>query len=231
MRDHARMGAPTGRSLAGRRSREGIVNNLVYGNQQPDKIAASVEEIVRKDVGAAGPITYRIVAGDAAATSVASVLADVGHALGSGATTLLLTVELDLPGSRPATLTARILRQGVGCYCGSLLFAVTLGRPTSDEATIEDHKSFGTPRFLGGAAAGRLNAAKDLAKRVDKVLRTEAEMGSIKVRAPRLFRVMPGETGAVLVLGTLPRLTSMGMGATTDAREVLEIAGAVEAAL
>jgi hypothetical protein len=207
------------------------VNNLVYGNQQPDKIATSVEEIVRKDVGAPGPIAYRVTAGDAAPASVTSVLADIGHVLGSGATTPLLTVELDLPGPRPATLTARMLRQGVGCYCGTLLFSVTLGRPTADQVTIEDHKSFGSPKFLGGEAAGRLNAAKDLARRVDKVLRTEAEMGSIKVRAPRLFRVVPGESGAVLILGTLPRLTSMGMGATTDAREVLEIAGAIEAAL
>ena len=41
------------------------MNNLIYGNQQPDKIAAGVEEIVRKDVGAAEPIVYRIAAGDA----------------------------------------------------------------------------------------------------------------------------------------------------------------------
>ena len=207
------------------------MNNLVYGNQQPDKIAASVEEIVRKDVGAAEPIVYRIAGGDAAPASVASVLTDIGNVLGSGSTTPLLTVEMDLPGPRPASLTARMLRQGVGCYCGTLLFTVTLGRPIGGEVTIEDHKSFGSPKFLGGEAAGRLNAAKDLAKRVDKVLRTEVEMGSIKVKAPRLFHVVPGETGALLILATLPRLTSMGMGATTDAREILEIAGAIEAAL
>lgn len=207
------------------------MNNLVYGNQQPDKIAASVEEIVRKDVGAATPITYRITGGDAAPASLTSVLADIGNLLGSGATTTLLGVELDLPGPRPATLTARMLRQGVGCYCGPLLFTVTLGRPVDGEVAIEDHKSFGSPKFLGGSAAGRLNAAKDLAKRVDKILRTEAEMGSVKVKAARLFRVAPGEGSAVVVIGTLPRLTSMGMGATTDAREVLEIAAAIEAAL
>ena len=207
------------------------MNNLIYGNQQPDKIAAGVEEIVRKDVGAAEPIVYRIAAGDATPASLVSVLTDIGNVLGSGSTTPLLNVELDLPGPRPASLTARMLRQGVGCYCGTLLFTVTLGRPIGAEVTIEDHKSFGSPRFLGGEAAGRLNVVKDLAKRVDKVLRTEVEMGSIKVKAPRLFRVVPGENGALLVLGTLPRLTSMGMGATMDAREILEIAGAIEAAL
>lgn len=207
------------------------MNNLVYGNQQPDKVAASVEEIVRKDVGSAAPIVYRITGGDAPPASLGSVLADVGHVLGSGTTTPLLGIEMDLPGSRAATLSAQMLRQGVGCYCGRLLFSLEIGRPVDAEVTIEDHKSFGSPKFLGGAAAGRLNAARDLAKRVDKILRTEAEMGSIKVKSPRLFRLVPSDRGALLVLGTLPRLTSMGMGATTDAREILEIAASIEAAL
>ena len=36
------------------------MNNLVYGNQQPEKLAAGVEEIVRKDLGSATPLPYRI---------------------------------------------------------------------------------------------------------------------------------------------------------------------------
>jgi len=207
------------------------VNNLIYGNQQTDKVAASVEEIVRRDVGSASPLTYRVTGGDAPPASVTSVLVDIGHVLGSGTVTPLLGVELDLPAARPATLTAQVVRQGVGCYTGALLFTISLAKPVDGEVTIEDHKSFGTPKFLGGAAAGRLNGAKDLAKRVDRVLRTESEMGSIKVKAPRLFRLAPDGAGSLLVIGSLPRLTSMGMGATTDAKEVLEIAMAVEAAI
>jgi len=77
-----------------------------------------------------------------------------------------------------------MLRQGVGWYCGTLLFTVTLGRPIGGEVTIEDHKSLGSPRFLGAEAAGRLNTAKDLARRVDRVLRTEVEMGMGRRRMP-----------------------------------------------
>ena len=167
------------------------MNNLICGNQQPDKVAASVEEIVRRDVAAAGPIVYRIAGGDAAPASLASVLTDIGNVLGSGSTTPLLTVEMDLPGPRPASLSARMLRQGVGCYCGTLLFTLTLGRPIGGEVTIEDHMSFGSPKFLGGEAAGRLNAAKDLAKRVDKVLRTEVEMGMGRRRMPARSSRLP----------------------------------------
>ena len=207
------------------------MNNLIYGHQDPAKLAASVEEIVRKDLGVSQTLTYRILDAQATSASLGSVLADIGNVLGSGATTPLLTVELDLPGALPATLTARLLRQGVGCYCGSLLFAFTLGQSLDGEVSIEEHKSFGTPKFLGGAAAGRLNAVKDLAKRTDKLLRSEVEMGAIKVKAPRLFRLAPAASGALLVLGSLPRLTSMGMGATTDAGEVRDIAAAIAAAL
>ena len=77
------------------------MNNLICGNQRPDKIAASVEEIVRNDVAAAGPIVYRIAGGDAAPASLASVLTDIGNVLGSGSTTPLLTVETDLPARAP----------------------------------------------------------------------------------------------------------------------------------
>lgn len=208
------------------------MNNLVYGNQQPDKLAAGVEEIVRKDTGSPAPLPYRMLDVAGGSATVGSVLVDIGHVLGSGQITPLLTVEIDLPGGRPGTLQAQLLRQGVGAYCGSLVYVFRLAKPVAGEVGFEDHKSFGTPRFTGDAAtAGRLNGAKDLAKRADKVLRSEAEMGSVKVKAPRVFRLTPAEGGAVLVLGTLPRLTSMGMSATTDAKEILEIAAAVEAAL
>lgn len=208
------------------------MNNLIFGNQQPDKISASVEEIVRKDTGSSTPVPYRMLDVTGGSATVGSVLVDIGHVLGSGQTTPLLALEFDLPGGRPATLQAQVLRQGVGGYCGSLVFVFRLAKPLAGEVGFEEHKSFGTPKFTGdAAAAARLNGVKDLAKRADKVLRGEAEMGSVKVKVPRVFRLTPAEGGSTLVLGTLPRLTSMGMSATTDAKEILEIAVAVEAAL
>jgi hypothetical protein len=208
------------------------VNNLVYGNQDPARLAAGVEEIVRKDVGSPVPLQYRMLDVATGTATVGSVLVDIGHALGSGAITPLLTIELDLPGAMPATLQAQLIRQGVGAYCGALVFAFRSAKPVAGEVGFEDHKSFGTPKFTGDpATAARLNGVKNLAKRADKVLRGESEMGSIKVKVPRTFSLTPSDGGSLLVLGSLPRLTSMGMSATTDAREVLDIAAAVEAAL
>jgi hypothetical protein len=211
---------------------EGVVNNLVYGNQQPEKLAAGVEEIVRKDTGSATPLPYRMLDVAAGKATVGSVLIDIGNVLGSGQVSPLLTVELDLPSASPATLQAQLIRQGVGAYCGSLVFVFRLPKACAGDVSIEEHKSFGTPRFTGEPmGAARLNGVKDLAKRADKVLRSETEMGSIKVKIPRVFRLSQAPTGSVLVFGTLPRLTSMGMGATTDAREIIDLAAAVEAAL
>jgi hypothetical protein len=208
------------------------LNNLVYGNQDAAKLAAGVEEVVRKDVGSAAPLTFRVLEGGSGSATVGSVLIDVSRAMRGTDVAPLLVIELDLPGALPGAVLAALLRQGVGAVTGSLLYVFRLSRTVGGEVGFEDHKSFGTPKFTGdAAAAARLNGAKDLAKRADKVLRSESEMGSVKVKSPRIFKVVPEGGGSVLLLGTLPRLTSMGMSATTDAKEIIEIAGLVDNAL
>ena len=208
------------------------MNNLIYGNQQPDKLAAGVEEIVRKDLGSPAPLPYRMLDVAGGKATVGSVLVDIGNVLGSGQLTPLLTVEIALAGSQPATLQAQLIRQGVGAYCGSLIFVFGFAKPVAGEVGFEQHKSFGTPKFTGEPGlAGRLNGVKDLAKRADKVLRSEAEMGTIKVKVPRVFHLSAANGGSLLVLGTLPRLTSLNTSATTDAREIMAIAAAVQEAI
>ena len=140
------------------------MNNLVYGNQQPEKLAAGVEEIVRKDLGSATPLPYRILDVAAGKATVGSVLVDIGNAIGSGQVTPLLTVEIALAGAQPATLQAQLIRQGVGAYCGALVFVFGFAKPVTGEVGFEEHKSFGTPKFIGDPSlAARLNGVKDLA--------------------------------------------------------------------
>ncbi len=208
------------------------MNNLIFGNQDPQKIGASIEEKVRSSVGATAPVPFEIEEGGLGKANVASMLSDIGSALNGGRTSRLFGYKFTLPASWPASLQVWVERQGVGAYTGPLLYSATLGKPLAGEVTIEGHKSFGTPKFLGDpTAAAKLNAAKDLAKRVDKLLRSETEMGAITVKAPRTFKLAPEAGGSVLVLGTLPRITSMGMSAEVDAGEFLAIAAAIEAAL
>jgi hypothetical protein len=208
------------------------VNNLIFGNQDPQKIGASVEEKVRSSVGATAPVPFEMEDGGLGKTNVATVLVDIGSVLNGGRTSRLFSLKFALPAPWPATLYVWIERQGVGGYTGPLLYGAAFAKPVAGEVTIENHKSFGSPKFLGDpAAAGKLNAVPDLAKRVDKLLRSETAMGAITVKSPRTFKIAPEAGGSSLVLGTLPRMTSMGMSAEVDAGEFLAIAAAVEAAL
>jgi hypothetical protein len=208
------------------------VNNLIFGNQDPQKIGGAIEEKVRGSVGATAPVPFEIEEGGLGKANVASVLSDIGSALSGGRTSQLFGYKFTLPAPWPTSLHVWVERQGVGAYTGPLLYSATFGKPVASEITIAGHKSFGTPKFLGDpTVAGKLNAAKDLAKRVDKLLRSETEMGAITVKAPRTFKLAPEAGGSVLVLGTLPRMTSMGMSAEVDAGEFLAIAAAIEAAL
>jgi hypothetical protein len=208
------------------------VNNLIFGNQDPQKIGGAIEEKVRGSVGATAPVPFEIEEGGLGKANVASVLSDIGSALNGGRTSRLFGYKFTLPAPWPTSLHVWVERQGVGAYTGPLLYSATFGKPVASEITIAGHKSFGTPKFLGDpTVAGKLNAAKDLAKRVDKLLRSETEMGAITVKTPRTFKLAPEAGGSVLVLGTLPRMTSMGMSAEVDAGEFLAIAAAIEAAL
>jgi hypothetical protein len=208
------------------------VNNLIFGNQDPGKIGASIEEKVRSSVAATAPVPFELEEGGLGKSNVATVLFDVGSVLNGGRPSRLFGYKFTLPAPWPASLHVWVERQGVGAYTGPLLYSATFAKPLAVEVGIEGHKSFGTPKFLGDATvSGKLNAAGDLAKRVDKLLRTETAMGAITVKAPRTFKLAPEAGGAVLVLGTLPRMTSMGMSAEVDAGEFLAIAAAIEAAL
>jgi len=47
----------------------------------------------------------------------------------------------------------------------------------------------------------------------------------------RLVKLAPQEKGALLVVGALPRSTSMGMDAALDAKEFMDLAALIEGAL
>jgi hypothetical protein len=202
------------------------MNNLIFGNQDPNKIGASIEEKVRSSVLSATPVPYEIEEGGLGKANVASVLFDIGSALGGGRPSRLCGYKFTLPAPWPATLHVWVERQGVGAYTGPLLYGATFAKSVNAEVTLDGNKFKGSP-----SDSDRLNAVKDLGKRVDKLLRTKTDMGAITVKVPRTFKLAPEGDGSVLVLGTLPRMTSMGMSAEVDAGEFLAIAGLIEAAL
>lgn len=195
------------------------MNNLAYNSQQPEKVGAQVEEKLRKETGAA-------------ATSAATVLDDVAKGVFGGRPDLLFTLVFDLSTPRPAQLRASVDRQGVGCHVGVLLYSAQLSKPVKGEAVLEAPKMFGGSKFGGDAeTAGKLNAKGDLLKRLGKLVRTEAEIGGLTIKAERLVKVAPTGGGSLVLISTLPRPTSMGMDATLDAKEFFDVLAMMEAAL
>ena len=103
------------------------MNNLAYSGQDGQKIGSQVEELLRKELGAGGPIAYEVEDAGTAEASARSLLKDIGTHLFSGNTTRLLTVHLHIAQPRTADLDVHMNRQGVGCYAGSLVFSTVIG--------------------------------------------------------------------------------------------------------
>ena len=208
------------------------MNNLAYGTQQQDKVVSQVEEKLRKEVGATSPIACQVQSGGAASTSVGTVLGDVARGLFGGRPDALFTIVFDISTPRLAQLQASVDRQGVGCHVGTLLYSAKLSKPVKGEVTLEGPKMFGASKFAGDAeTAAKLNAKGDLLKRLGKLARNEAEIGGLTLKLERMVKVAPQDGGALVVLSTLPRPTSMGMDATLDAKEFIDLVEMIEKAL
>jgi len=202
------------------------MNNLAYTSQQPEMVIPKIEEILSKDLGVDAPIPHSVEDLNVSRANVGSMLHDAGAALFGGKEALLFTVVFDIGQPRPVKLRAQVNRQGIGCHVGTLVFSTKLAKPVKGEVAL-DQKS----KFQGEAeTAGKLNGSKELLKRADKFARTKSDVGG-GIKMDRYFKIAPSEGGSILIVGTLPRATSMGMSATTDIKEFFEIAGMIEALL
>ena len=208
------------------------MNNLAYGSQQQEKVVPQVEEKLRKEVGASSPIAYQVQAGGAAGTSVGTVLGDIGRGLFGGRPDVLFTITFDINTPVQVQLQTSVDRQGVGCHVGTLLYSAKLSKAVKGAVTLEAPKMFGASKFTGDTeTAAKLNSKGDLLKRLGKLARTESEIGGLTLKLERMVKVVPQDQGALVVLSTLARPTSMGMDATLDAKEFIDLVGMIEKAL
>lgn len=204
------------------------MNNLAYTSQDPEKVVPKIEEILGKDLGVDAPIPHKISDATAGKASAGSMLHDAGVALFGGREALLFTVVFEIPSPRSVQLTVQVDRQGIGCHAGTIVFSTKLAKSVAGEVALEAPKTFGSSKFQGDAGtAAKLNSSKDLLKRADKFSRTKSDVGG-GIKMGRYFKVGPLETGSILVVGTLPRATGMGTGATTDAKEFMDLAKMIE---
>ncbi len=209
------------------------MGNLAYGHQKTEEIAANVEEMLRKELGMGSPIPYEIEDGNATKTSLKSVLAEGASLLFFGREEVLLfSLLFRLPGTREASLRVHVNRQGIGAHAGQLVYTARLNKKVSTDLTLLPPKFLSSAKFEGAPEAiEKLNSNKDLIKQITKLARTSANVGGVDITIPLLVKIVPAEEGSTLVIGTLPRMVSLGFSAMLDVNDFLNVAAAVEQAL
>jgi hypothetical protein len=208
------------------------MNNLAYGNQKSENVAPKVEEILRKDLGVNEALPFTIdEQGAPNDGALGAILKDSRAFLFGGKETVLFTINFNIQQPKPVKIHFSVNRQGIGCHVGSIVFNTFINKAVKGPVTMEGPKTFGTSKFIGDPeTSGKLNNNKELLKLADKFARTKSDIaGGIKME--RYFKVEPFNDGALLMIITLARSTSMGMSATTDAKDFFSIASLVEASL
>jgi hypothetical protein len=206
------------------------MNNFAYVTQDAEKVSSKIEELVRKDLGSSSPLIYSISQEGQTGVSASSLLTDIGRGLFGGKTKTLFDMGFELNQPRKADININVCRQGIGCYVGTIGFFTKLNKPVNSTVALEDPKMFGSSKFAGDEnASAKLNGNKDLLKLAAKLSRVKSDVGQTKM--DRYFKIEPSEGGSNLIVITLPRATSMGMSATTDAADFFEIADMIEKAL
>ena len=191
------------------------MGNLAFGSQKPEKIAPQLNQHLRKEIGATWPIPF-----------------GVEGAAGGERPEMMFTVTFDCAGVRPFKLHANVERQGVGARVGELCYSTTLRKNIGAAVELTEPKMFGLSQFAGDAAAsGRLNANGKLRRRANRFSRQKTEIGGLTLTAPRFFKIVPQEGGALFVANTLGAPKWFGFRVSLGAKEFLALAAAIEAAL
>jgi len=195
------------------------MNNLAYMGQDGQTVAPKVEELLRKELAASGPIAFQVESEEGGGVSAASVLQDVGTSLFGGKVTPVFTIHFHISQPRPLQLDVHMLRKGLGCVGGSLAYATVIGKRIAGQVTFDDNG-----KFTGEAeVAAKLNGKKDLLKKCDAFAMKQGGLAGSEVSIQRTLGVFPHQAGAQLIAVTLPRSKSMGFSASLGSKEFLEI--------
>ena len=206
-------------------------NNLTYRTHDPAVFAPKIEELVRKDVGSALRLDYRVHNLNVPKASLGAILGDGATLQGGGDLPLLARVDIRLPWHAPAFLMVWMRRYGVRAQVAGITFQFDLVRSVGGTAQLQLRPGT-TPRFIGVGAADHLNRVAGLAERAAKLARRDALIDQMALRLEPVLQVSDDGQTPRLVFATLPRGTGfLGSSATTDAGEVIRLARDIEAAL
>ena len=196
-------------------------------SQKPDWIAPRVEAMVRKEIGANGPLPYQILPGASAGATVGSVMADMARSFTHlrYQTTLLFYIHFALSWPCPFELQVSVTQQGLGALVGKFAYAVPLNRPVRGVLELQGYSFVGDP-----ATTARLNSNRPMLAQAHRLARTRSTIGKFRMTIPQCLQILPRNPGSVLVVH---RLADPGLliGANVGARDLLAFVPTLEACL
>lgn len=208
------------------------MNTLAYSTQKPEEVAIKVEDIIKKDLGVNDALKYEIIDTGEINKGLGGFLQDGLSLIVGGEEVPLFAVKFSLTVPRTVEIICTMVRQGVGCHCGTIAFTTMLNKTVSGTVTFEEPKVFGSSKFIGDKTiSDKLNNNKELLKLTDKLARIKAITGGVNVKMKRYVKLEPEDNKTKLTIITLPRAVSMGFGVTTDAKDFFTIADMIEKAL
>jgi hypothetical protein len=212
---------------------------MLFFSDKLEKNGPKVEKKLRKELRQGAPLPYEAeIQGTTRPTSIGRFLGDlVGDAafelLGHRGLRPVYTLRFAIPES-PGEIRVSIVTDGKMVMLGGILYSMVLDKPVAGSVRLqeESEKLFFKCKFKGeGSVIAKLNANKELIKRVNGFVRDKYRLGEKEIESKRFFSLEPFEHKSLLTISTMPRSKWFGLASTFDASEFLEIARAVAATI
>src|SRR5438046_750410 len=136
------------------------MGKLIFPNHDLKKIATSVGEILRQEIGMTETLAYEMA--NLGNVSRSAKIGEIVHAVlgGKREAITLGNLHFKLEQPKQGDLWVQIGKQGIGSYAGPILYSIVLNKAIDAEVVLVNDKG---ARFQGTpGAAAKLNGSTDL---------------------------------------------------------------------
>lgn len=205
---------------------------LHFLSQQPEKIAASVEQLVRKELGAPTPIPYQILPGTSTGATAGSLLGEWAKSQirMTQQAEALCYVSFNMAWPRPFELQISLIQRGLGTLVGKCVFAVPMAKRVPGPVLLEK-LTLGGPRGFSGepGLSKHLNSNRQVLAGLYRLSVDSSTIGNTKLTIARHVEIRPTPQGSVLIINRLP--TELLLMVNMGVKDILAFMPTLEAYL
>lgn len=175
------------------------------GKRDPQTVGQKVETILKKELQVSSAIPWEV-EGESRKAVLRDYLIGFGENLGGAQYKLTYT----LPTERSSCLQIGIIFAGLTWVPGALLYYYEMASIIESEIKFQKKEGFlgfGSKSFFEGTSSycEELNLRHDILKKFSNLVLAETKYGNIKISVPALAVITPSDSGAALIVLTLPR--------------------------